>query len=316
MRHKARLSTTPNGFVRVSIPTTATWAVGQHFFVRFIGMGIHMGSIHPFTACSLPAEGGSSSFQSSELVLYIRPQKGVTARLARLAEIKPEGTIRVLLDGPYGGVETQRLVRSRRQLIIAGGSGAGWLIPMITAFLRKHQLHKASDASQAAPSAKILLASRDVTTQAWFEETIAELLSSFRLEKLPDTLAIELHYTGAQQQVAAAVTHDVLGKLDDSGIAKVPEAQHGAARSDSDSSSSDAVKPRHVKHVGRRPDLRELVRSEVAALDAECSRLGIFVCGPLSMQSDVSNAVADEQVAILKGARREVYLYMEHFSWA
>lgn len=314
--HKARLSMTSNGFVRVSIPTTATWGVGQHFFIRSIGLGIHMGSIHPFTACSLPVEGGASSFQTSELVLYIRPQKGLTARLARLAETKPDGTIRVLLDGPYGGVETQKLVTSQRQLMVAGGSGAGWLIPMITAFLRKHQLHKASGASHAAPSAKIVLATRDVTTQAWFEETVAELLSSFRLEKLPATLTIELHYTGAQQQEAAAVTHDVLEKLDDFEIAKVAEAQHHAAQSDSGSSSSDAFKPRHVKHVGKRPDLRGIVQSETAALDAESSRLGIFVCGPLSMQSDVSNAVADEQVAILKGARREVYLHMEHFSWA
>lgn len=316
--HKARLSMTPNGFIRVSIPTTATWGVGQHFFVRFIGLGIHMGSIHPFTACSLPAEGGASSFPKSELVLFIRPQKGLTARLARLAETKPDSAIRVLLDGPYGGVESQKLVASQRQLMIAGGSGAGWLMPMLTAFLRKDAFHRASGFTDAPPSARIVLATRDVTTQAWFEETIADVLSSFQIDKLPAGLSIELHYTGSRQCEAEAITHDVLEKLDEPEIGKVTEPQEKqiTTRTGSDFSSSNQVKPRHIMHNGKRPDLSALIRFETAALDSNCSRLGVFVCGPLSMQNDVTNAVADEQVAIVKGAQREVYLHMEHFSWA
>jgi len=277
-----------------------------------------MGSIHPFTACSLPVEGSATSSETSELVLYIRPQKGLTARLARIAETNPDGAIRVLLDGPYGGVQMQRIVTSQRQLMIAGGSGAGWLIPMITAFLRKHRSHEASGTSRAPPSAKVVLATRDVTTQAWFEETVAELLSIFGLDKVPSALSIELHYTGSQQGEAAAITHDVLEKLGEPEVEKVAEPQHQlvTTRTDSDTSSSGPVQAQHVKHVGMRPDLSALIRSEAACFDVDRSRLGIFVCGPLSMQSDVSNACADEQVAILKGAQREVYLHMEHFSWA
>jgi len=42
----------------------------------------------------------------------------------------------------------------------------------------------------------------------------------------------------------------------------------------------------------------------------------VFVCGPASMQIDMSNAVAAEQLTILRGGRNDVYLHMEHFSWA
>lgn len=309
---------TTNGFIRVSIPTKATWGVGQHFFVRFVMLGIHMGSIHPFTACSLPAEGASSSSTTSELVLYIRAQKGLTARLARLASANPDAAVRVLLDGPYGGVDVQKLVTSERQVMIAGGSGAGWLMAMITAFLRKHRSQVTANGVEANSSAKVVLATRDVTTQAWFEETITELLSTFGIDKLPDNLSVELHYTGSQQAESAAVTHSLLEKLDIPEIEKSVGAQQSvnSTKSDTDSSTSDPARTRHVKHFGARPDLAALIHSEAVGMPSDVSKLGVFVCGPLSMQNDVSNAVASEQIAILNGAQRDIYLHMEHFSWA
>lgn len=44
--------------------------------------------------------------------------------------------------------------------------------------------------------------------------------------------------------------------------------------------------------------------------------LGFFVCGPLCMQYDVANAVANDQVAALGQEPKDTYLHMEHFSWA
>jgi hypothetical protein len=45
--------------------------------------------------------------------------------------------------------------------------------------------------------------------------------------------------------------------------------------------------------------------------------MAVFCCGPLSMQSDVANAVAKEQLQGLRAAKaKDVYLHLEHFSWA
>ena len=131
------ITLTPNGFVCVKVPTKAVWHVGQHFFVRFMTLGIHAASIHPFTACSLP----SQTSEESELVFYIRPRGGLTSRLARQAATRPGSSVRVLLDGPYGGISIEKIQQSQRQIVIAGGSGAGWVLPMLLARLRLSLIH-------------------------------------------------------------------------------------------------------------------------------------------------------------------------------
>ena len=43
----------------------------------------------------------------------------------------------------------------------------------------------------------------------------------------------------------------------------------------------------------------------------------MYVCGPEEMLNDVRNAVARENVGIVRGGRGgSVYLHSEHFSWA
>ncbi|TKA65859.1 hypothetical protein B0A55_07949 [Friedmanniomyces simplex] len=49
---RATVSLAANGFVCVRVPTKAVWHVGQHFFVRFMTLGIHAASIHPFSGIS------------------------------------------------------------------------------------------------------------------------------------------------------------------------------------------------------------------------------------------------------------------------
>lgn len=63
-----------------------------------------------------------------------------------------------------------------------------------------------------------------------------------------------------------------------------------------------------------RPDLPALVAREAVAVGGQ--PLSVFVCGPLEMQSDVSNAVAREQLGIAKSGLGDIHLHMDHFSWA
>lgn len=314
--HKANISLAPNGFICVRVPTEAVWHVGQHFFVRFLSFGLHAWTIHPFTACSLPERADLQDSVNSELVFYIRPQGGFTRRLARHAESHPNSSVRVLLDGPYGGVEMKKILQSQRQLVIAGGSGAGWLVPLIIAYLRRLEIEggKASG-SAAASTLRVVLATRDLATRQWFEETFRQLLSEFGLEKAPSGLEIELYYTGSIENTAAPKsTGQFLHKLEDP--EKAPDTVNTRALHSSDSEvSSNMTKQLNAKTTDSRPDLSALIREE-ASLTPAHSQLGVFACGPLSMQSDVSSAVAAEQVDICKSAVKEVYLHMEHFSWA
>lgn len=305
--HRASVSIASNGFICVRIPTQASWTVGQHFFVRFMALGLHAWTIHPFTACSLPTRASTLEKTDSELILYIRPRGGFTSRLARHAEAHPNSKIRVLLDGPYGGVDMQKLITGQRQLIIAGGSGAGWLLPMISAFLRRQEL---SGPDVVPSSAKVVLATRDLATRAWFGETIRDLLASEE-GKLPENLEIEVYYTGSEENSQAPVeTGQFLQKID--GPKKAGNVQRTLEREGSESDSSEMS---GVKHFQARPDLRAMVRAEATSSNLT-DELGVFVCGPLSMQGDVSNAVAQQQLPIMKNGSRSIYLHMEHFSWA
>ncbi|KAI6909861.1 hypothetical protein KC318_g2798 [Hortaea werneckii] len=310
-RHHATLSLAANGFVQATVSTATTWTVGQHYFVRFMSMGPHMLTTHPFSACSLPEKRSPGTECESRLVFYIRPRAGFTARLARHAESHPGVKVPVLLDGPYGGVDMRKLESSDRLVVFAGGSGAGWVLPFVTAFIRRREM---TGSGSPAPSMRIVFVTRDLATRRWFELEISELLSHH--DGVQPHLEIEVYYTGCREDKGpSAVEGQFLRKLEDPEKAPNP-VTWAAANSDSEP-RIDELKGAcgDCKRLDIRPDLRCMVSEEAAALHGSAT-LGIFVCGPLSMQNDVANAVAKEQVAALGREPKDIYLHMEHFSWA
>lgn len=320
----SKISLVSNGFIRVGVPTQTTWRAGQHYFIRFLGLGTHAYTAHPFTACSLPTKANYYERTDSELVFYIRPQSGFTARLAKYAEKHPNGSMRVLLDGPYGGIEMPKLASCQKTLALAGGSGAGWLLPLIEAFLRRRDcLAAGCDPATGkmgamcdgeGPEMRVILATRDIATRNWFEEAVSELLSQSLTGCCPSGLSVEIYYTGSESNaVAPKETGQFLQKPEET--EKAPEAEiqnkiSEASDSDSDRKSGSLLTP---KDHSARPDLPSIIAAEAAE---DASSMGVFCCGPLSMQSDVANAVAREQIKGIKNGKRDIYLHMEHFSWA
>jgi NAD(P)H-flavin reductase len=322
--HKATVSVAANGFVRVVVPTQIRWSVGQHFFVRFTGLGgLHFLGTHPFSACSLPVRAAPDESPESELVFLIRPQGGLTARLAKHAEKYPEGQLRVLLDGPYAGINMETFAASDRTLVIAGGSGAGWALPFIAAFLRCRQIQPVSQ--QKSSSLRLILATRDLATQTWFEQTVAQEFGAFPgIDSLTeDDLSIEIFYTGdASLQEKNPAEGQFLSKLDD------PEKQPAAIAAtnletiSSSGSSTDISISKHVRRVCcsshrlNRPLLPSIIAEEHEA-QLVGSSMSVYLCGPLSMQKDVANAVAARQAHVLQdGGVKALELEVEHFSWA
>ena len=108
--------------VKITIPTKLYWRPGQHFFVRFLDLGIHAASSHPFTVASLTGDYSVSEKGDDGRVIemYARVRGGITARLSNVAGSLKRS--RVLLDGPYGGFEGNLEIYDRI-LLLAGGSG-------------------------------------------------------------------------------------------------------------------------------------------------------------------------------------------------
>lgn len=314
--HHAELTIASNGFIRVSVPTKATWTVAQHYFVRFMGLGPHTLTLHPFTACSLPPRDARSGFDESELVLFIRPRGGFTARLTHYTELHTNTRMRVLLDGPYGGVDDRAIDNSQRMLVIAGGSGADWILQFITAYLDR-QLRTGPPADGHSPqSLKVILVTRDILTSTWFEEEVHHLLKS-RPEAPTHGFEVEIYYTGSEaNKENPAQTGPFSKALDRPEKASQSTPTPVISTSDADDGQKTAPTPEpSVQHMKSRPNLAAKVEEEARSSGAGQS-LGVIVCGPLSMQSEVSAAVARGQLDIAKRGIGDVLLRLEHFSWA
>ncbi|MAD86624.1 MAG: hypothetical protein CL912_27020 [Deltaproteobacteria bacterium] len=342
---QARVSVEENGFTRVAIPAKFNWTPGQHCFLRFTGFGIMQSiSSHPFTICSMPS---SNEHEPSELVFYIRHQRGFTAKLHQYALNNANASTPVQIDGPYGGISLPKLRNSERLLVIAGGSGAGWCLPFIESFFRisrpsmvandeEHgHIHRTSDLdektdaitdakasslnsshkhSSIAGSLRIVLATRDTDSRLWFERSVASLFTRLSIPSALSSLA----------QIQVFVTGEAAKRLSMSGKPIENTNRPGSSTSDDNISPSLSNSHSHPlpadadEFVGR-PGLVEIIREEAGKAAEAGQELSVYVCGPGTMQNDVRNAVAERNLGILRGgvgSGRGVYLYSEHFSWA
>ncbi|TGO91061.1 hypothetical protein BPOR_0040g00050 [Botrytis porri] len=326
---KAEIFIEDNGFTRITIPVNFTWQPGQHCFLRFRSFGIHALSSHPFTICSFPPK---SLDKPSEMTFYIRHQGGFTKRLYYHGLKRPGIQVPVLVDGPYGDIDNLKYLSSDRLVVVAGGSGAGWILPFIEQFLRFRSLdgnpesladeiregRQTSEKSsrqrdfRSPQSLRVILSTRDIATRTWFYKTVNNMLSDY--QSLGTNTSIEVHITGPAESTIQSPTKSAseLEKSDETSTEKDIIDKHTRAIRNSDASA-----PQH--EVRGRPDLPRIIREEADAAEITRDRIGVFVCGPLTMQHDVRNAVAEEELRVVKNGKvggGEIYLYSEYFSWA
>ncbi|KAF2453184.1 ferric-chelate reductase [Lineolata rhizophorae] len=310
--HKAMLSLLPCGMLRVTVPLRRSnvvsnvipisfrWSPGQHVFVRFLTLGIHSGSTHPFTICSLwPSDDKSEP----ELTLYIAPTKGLTGRLANLATKQTDCTINVLLDGPHGGMKIETMAKFDRVLIIAGGSGAGFTLPVVEDILRRYW-NSDGRLEHLPTQVQVVLATRSHEVFEWYRQEIQHVLARYSVKDSGMQLSVAIHVTGreASRMESEPLQEDKSAGINDE--EKIVPVSNTFQRPQVDGDI--------VCQTGR-PDLPRMIES---ASCVKHSTLGIAVCGPAEMLYDVKNAAAKAEALVIKGdGPNEVYLHSEHFSW-
>jgi NAD(P)H-flavin reductase len=273
-----------------AIPTGFKWSPGQHIFIRFLGHGLHSMSTHPFTICSLPP---SSPKEIPNLRMLIKPSGGFTERLLRTASREPNGQVPVWLDGPYGGFNQRTWTAADKILLIAGGSGAGFLLPVLESLVRDCCAGSGSEKGGFAkcPQIQMTVAMRRVDQASWYEQEIEDILDRYGAKDLP--LAVSVYVT--DEDPATSSGSVASGEEDE--VKKAKEA---------------TAKSALVTTLKGRPDLPLLVTE---ASQEEGIALGVAVCGPSGMLYDVRNATAQAQRRVLSGGgARSVYLHSEHFS--
>lgn len=324
---KADVVVEDNGFIRITIPADFDWVPGQHCFLRFRSFGIHALTSHPFTICSLPSV---SADEESHITFYIRHRGGLTAKLYKHATQHPGVALPVLVDGPYGGIDTQKLYGSDRIIVIAGGSGAGWILSFIEQYARcwhsgpktlcsnsseadsdessssSEKQVKAYGHTNAPQSLRVILATRDTATRVWFHKTVSEMLSRYSETRAVSDLTVEIFLTGEAEQPQEV----------QKGLAELGDARSPSAKEEID---MQRLKKNSIagQELYGRPNLPNILHEEAGKVGETKQSLGVFTCGPVTMQNDIRNAVAKENLKIMKKPQLAgVYLHLEHFSWA
>lgn len=317
-----------NGFTRINIPANFDWVPGQHCFLRFRSFGIHALTSHPFTICSLPSV---SPGEQSHITFYIRHRGGLTARLYNYAAQHPAVTVPVLVDGPYGGIDTQKFYGSDRIVVIAGGSGAGWILPFIEQWarcqysqpktLRSNSSEADSDRDSSddqkssgvrnhtsrTQSLRVILATRDTATRVWFHGAVSDLLTKYSGSASAVDLMVEVFLTSEAEQPQQV----------QSGLAELGDSHSRSSLKEKVDVQQSYRSSIAGQELHGRPQLPRIIHEEADRVAEANQSLGVFACGPLTMQNDIRNAVAKENLEILKNPKSTgVYLHLEHFSWA
>lgn len=326
---KAELFVEENGFTRITIPANFNWLPGQHCFLRFQSFRMSALTSHPFTICSLPS---TSSEDPSKVTFYVRHRGGFTSKLHRFAQKHSSTQVPVFVDGPYGGIDNAKYFGSDRLIVIAGGAGAGWSLPLIEQFLRHRSATRMSKPplpgsekqvgaftevperlERSAPrSLRVILVTRDIATRTWFHAAVSNLCAQNEIHGPTSGLDIEVHLTGEAETLLSAPAN------------VESDLEHGNTSSSNEDcpKESEEVKSDRQAPPGQevrgRPDLPLVIREESATAAGTGDSVGVFVCGPQSMQDDVRNAVAEQnwRTALKSPPSADVYLHLEHFSWA
>ncbi|WQF80708.1 Putative ferric reductase, NAD binding domain, ferric reductase transmembrane component-like protein [Colletotrichum destructivum] len=295
---RARLSLITPSCLMVVVETDTRWTPGQHVYLRFLTAGVHALTAHPFTICSVPRRG-----EKSEMVFYVQPRKGVTGRLAGIAAKAPGVSVPVLLDGPYGGVTARWFSGFDRTLVVAGGAGAGFSLPIIEHFLQSSRNNKSES------EMTVVIATRDPNFREWYCEALESAV--VRQQNASDTKSprVSIHY----HETECSVSNDS-GSSEPGTSIKAPtktvEKEPGAEDADCWVSDSGSVS---LRRAAGRPDILSLARR---TMENEGS-VGVLACGPAPMVFDVGRAAAEGQRRILSGGRgaSEVWFYKESFSY-
>ncbi|KAL0937088.1 ferric reductase transmembrane [Colletotrichum truncatum] len=283
---------TPNS-LKIAIKTNTKWMPGQHAYLRFLTSGVHTLTAHPFTIASVPQHG-----QKSDMVFYIRPRGGTTGRLAKIAEKSPGRSIPVLLDGPYGGVTSRWFLGFDRTLVVVGGAGAGFSLPIIENFLTSRA--KSSELT-------VVVASHDPGFRSWYLQVLNDITDRQSMSEGAKNshISVLVHETGHHQSNPASSLGGISLETGDG-----KEAVESTPNSLNESSIT--IGAIHVQILPGRPDIPSIAQETTE----KQGTVGLMVCGPASMVFDLRKSATAAQTAIVIGeaGANEVWFYNESFS--
>jgi len=130
------------------------------------------------------------------LLFLIKPRTGITNKLRQVAQ--RQDTVRVLVEGPYGGTNL-KLEKSYEQVVlVAGGSGISATLPMLSMLCKI-----VGREESILRSVKLIWVIKNRQAQGW----VADEMDAVVATALPGSVKIDLYITGDRsrsQQLASS----------------------------------------------------------------------------------------------------------------
>lgn len=271
--------------MKVSLRVDLTWSPGQHIFLRIPSVGTL--DNHPFTIISTKEP---SSSEAATVVMLIRSYNGFTQRLYSSAH----KDLYAMIDGPYGGLSTVVHARYEHAILVAGGGGISAVLPWLTDLSKRIGR---SDSACTTKDVTLIWCVRSQAALGWVASELREARS-----RNPHTRL--LLFVTREGNV-----DDVGERFDDkrssSEVGNGPQRKGGINTKEATADVSSLCEIAY-----ERPGISTVLHT---CIDA--GRTLVLGCGPESLKTDLSNAVADAQQLVWTGKAAEVSLHTETFGW-
>ena len=267
---------------------------GQHIYLSLPAASdviLNNRRTNPFTVANLPATDG-------QVRLVIRPLHGTTRLLAKLAQNNSIADLRV--EGPYGAARYfPDLINSYdRILLVAGGVGATFTLPIYRDLLRH-----AREGSSLDSQIRFVWSVRDAGDAAWGIKYLQDDGGDAPLQ------GFEIYMSGPplEQRIP-----NEGGEPAEESIELQERNQLLQATGENNDGEPLAIETNAntITHRQGRPNLRSIVDSTFSTDDDESAKVAVLVCGPTGMGSALRR-----DVGRWVGRGREVFWHNEDFGW-
>jgi hypothetical protein len=320
--------------IRVPLPSNSSalkWHPGQHVYLgrpwgkakrpSYFDQWLMVNKSNPFTVASIPSK-------DKELLLVARTLNGNTAHLASLARSLAQGgsglpmlptatgdipILPLALEGPYGAsTQLPDLSDYDRVLLVAGGVGATFIMPIYRSIMDAHDL-----STPGGTQIRFVWAVQKLADTQWAFPESADADADAAAEREDDNNnAVGLSLLHRPSEVEVFVTRPsgpslhadanagVFAVSDDDDEAEQFELQENEQLLNLE---EQMEKPRAGMRIkSGRPRMSEIV-DEVFSRGM---RTAVVVCGPKRLTADVKASV---EPWVVKG--RDVFWYDETFGW-
>lgn len=269
---------------------------GQHIYLSFPSSAdapLNKLRLNPLTIANLPTIDGN-------MRLIIRPLSGTTNLLSKLAEthVRRQPTP-IIIEGPYGSApHWPDLLKFDRILLVAGGVGATFTLPIYRSLLR----NLCRGSPTLSSNFRSIWSVREIADAIWGlqylqEDGVEALLGGFEV------------FVSSPSDSSGDTADDSIELEEPNQLLKVAQ-RVGSGESLHDENN---LMLNFKIHQGR-PNLKHIVDDVFTSIDITCEnenlKVAVLVCGPTEMSRNLRKGVG-------MWAKRgiDIFWHNEEFSW-